>query len=158
MYHDLRKKSLINIGARVCAYVHVCVCGRGGKGEVFHITHCLVCELEIMKLLHLSESPEVPLASVSYVCLPQQYIAHLQIAPDGAFIKHTRLMSAWTFIQELEQPPKLKFYARVSSRAPFLYLKNKQPNLAFLSDRLTSSSDLASYALSRSSSVQRSFF
>ena len=94
----------------MCAYVHVCVCGRGGKGEVFHITHCLVCELEIMKLLHLSESPEVPLASVSYVCLPQQYIAHLQ------------------------------------------------PNLAFLSDRLTSSSDLASYALSRSSSVQRSFF
>ena len=42
--------------------------------------------------------------------------------------------------------------------APALYLNNKQPNLAFLSCRLTSSSDLASYALSRSSSsVQRSF-
>ena len=55
----------------------------------------------------------------------------------------------------LEQPPKVKFYARVSSRVPFLYLINKQPNLAFLRGRLTSSSDLA---LPRSSSVQRSFF
>ena len=27
------------------------------------------------------------ISSVSYVCLPQQYIAHLQIASDGAFIK-----------------------------------------------------------------------
>ena len=46
----------------------------------------------------------------------------------------------------------------VSSRVPFYSPKNKQPNLAFLSSRLTSSSDLASCALSRSSSVQRSFF
>ena len=49
----------------------------------------------------------------------------------------------------------MKFYARGSSRVPFLYLINKQPNLAFLSGRLSSSSDLA---LSRSSLVQRSFF
>ena len=64
-------------------------------------------------------------------------------------------MSAWTFIQ---QPPKVKLYAnaRVSSRVPFLYLKkNKQPNLPFLSGRLTSSSVLGP---SRSSLVQRSFF
>ena len=27
------------------------------------------------------------ISSGRYVCLPQQYIAHLQIAPDGAFIK-----------------------------------------------------------------------
>ena len=27
------------------------------------------------------------ISSVSYVCLPQQYVAHLHIAPDGAFIK-----------------------------------------------------------------------
>ena len=111
------------------------------------------------KLLHLSESPEVPLVSflvVSYVCLPQQYIAHFQIAPDGAFIKHTRLnYVSMDSPPRLEQPPKVKFYARVSSRVPFLYLINKQPNLAFLRGRLTSSSDLA---LSRSSSVQRSFF
>ena len=59
------------------------------------------------------------------------------------------------FHPRLEQPPMVKFYARVSSRVPFLYLKNKHPNLAFLSGRLTSSSDLA---LSRSFSVQRSFF
>ena len=49
----------------------------------------------------------------------------------------------------------MKFYARVSSRVPFLYLINKQPNLAFLSGRLSSSNDLA---LSRSSLVQRLFF
>ena len=52
----------------------------------------------------------------------------------------------------LEQLPKVKFYPRVL----FLYLKIKQSNLAFLN--LTSSSDMASYALSHSSSVQRSFF
>ena len=34
------------------------------------------------------------ISSVSYVCLPQQYVAHFHIAPDGAFIKHTRLVSA----------------------------------------------------------------
>ena len=62
------------------------------------------------------------------------------------------------FHPRLKQPPKVTFYARVSSRVPCLYLKNKQPNLAFLSGRLTSSNDLASYAQSRSSSVQRSFF
>ena len=45
-----------------------------------------------------------------------------------------------------------EIFMPVSSRVPFLYLKNKQPNL---SGRLTSSSHLA---LSRSSSVQRSFF
>ena len=61
--------------------------------------------------------------SVSYVCLPQQYIAHLQIVPDGAF-KHTRLsVSMDLHLARLEQPPKVKFYARVSSRVPFLYLK-----------------------------------
>ena len=63
-----------------------------------------------------------------------------------------------TYHPRLEHPPKVKVYARVSSRVPFLYLNNKQPNLAFLSGTLTSSSDLASYVLSRSSSVQRSFF
>ena len=33
------------------------------------------------------------ISSVSYVCLPQQYVAHFHITPDGAFMKHTRLMS-----------------------------------------------------------------
>ena len=59
------------------------------------------------------------------------------------------------FHPRLEQPPMVKFYARVSSRVLLLYLIDKQPNLAFLSGRLTSFSDLP---LSRGSSVQRSFF
>ena len=58
------------------------------------------------------------------------------------------------FHPRLEQPLMVKFYARVSSRVSFVYLKNKQPNLAFLSGRLTSSSVLGP---SRGSSVQRSF-
>ena len=66
-----------------------------------------------------------------------------------------KLYVSTDFHPRLEQPPKVKLYARVSSRVLFLYLKNKQPNLAFLSGRLTLSSDLG---LSRSSSVQRSFF
>ena len=40
-------------------------------------------------------------------------------------------------------------------QSPISLLKNRQPNLAFLSGRPTSSSDLT---LSRSSSVQRLFF
>ena len=59
------------------------------------------------------------------------------------------------FHPRLEQLPMVNIYARVSSWVPFLYLKNKQPNLAFLRTRLTSFSDLA---LSCSSAVQRSFF
>ena len=64
-------------------------------------------------------------------------------------------MSAWSFIQG-DQPPKVKFYAsQLQSPLPLPKQTNKQPNLAFLSGRPTSSSDLA---LSRSSSVQRLFF
>ena len=71
------------------------------------------------KLLHLSESPEVPLA-------------HFQIAPDGAFIKHTRLnYVSMDSPPRLEQPPKVKFYTRVSSRVPFLYLINKTTKSSF---------------------------
>ena len=92
-----------------------------------------------MKLLHLSESPEVPL--VSFLVLAM-YASLSSIAPDGAFIKAYQAVSM-DFHPRLEQPPKVTFYARVSSRVPFLYLKNKQPNLPFLSGRLTSSSDLS---------------
>ena len=45
MYHMILGESLIDIAARVCARV-VCVCVYVWEGEVFHITHCLVCELE----------------------------------------------------------------------------------------------------------------
>ena len=65
-----------------------------------------------------------------------------------------KLYVSMDFHPRLEQPPKVKFYAIVSSRVPFLHIKNKQPNLDFPSGRLTSSCDLA---LSRTSSVQRSF-
>ena len=69
------------------------------------------------------------ISSVSYVCLPQQYVAHFHKAPDGAFIKAYQADVSMDFHPRLGQPPKVKFYARVSSRAPFVYLKNKQPNL-----------------------------
>ena len=56
------------------------------------------------------------------------------------------------FHPRLEQPPKVKFYvSQLQSPLPL----PKQPNLAFLSGRLTSSNVLG---LSRRSSVQRSFF
>ena len=71
------------------------------------------------------------------------------------FIKAYQADVSTDFHPRLEQPSKVKFYARVSSRVPFLYIKDKQPNLASLRGRLTPSSDLA---LSCSSSVQRSFF
>ena len=69
------------------------------------------------------------ISSVSYVCFPQQYVAHFHIDPDGAFIKAYQADVSMDFHPRLGQPPKVKFYARVSSRTPFLYLKNKQPNL-----------------------------
>ena len=50
------------------------------------------------------------------------------------------------FHPKLEQPAMVNIYARVSSRVPFLYLRNKQPNL---NGRLTSFSLLG---LSHSSS------
>ena len=73
------------------------------------------------------------ISSVSYVCLPQQYVAHFHIAPDGAFIKAYQADVSMDFHPRLGQPPKVKFYARVSSRAPFVYLKK-------LNNRIYSSS------------------
>ena len=85
-------------------HVCACVCEHVWEGEGFHITHNLY--VNSYKLLHLSESPEVP--GVSYVHLPQQYIAHLRIVPDGAFIKHTRLnYVSMDFHPRLEQAPKV---------------------------------------------------
>ena len=96
------KKSPINkhVGAHVYAHVmHTRVCVRVWVvgGGLPH--HSLLCLNEAAA--QLVRIPEVT------ICM--QYIVHLQIAPDGAFIKHTRLMSAWTFIQDyIEQPPKVK--------------------------------------------------
>ena len=107
-----------------------------------------------MKLLYLSESPEVPLAlflvlamypslsSIQPTCRQLQMV-HSESIPDN---------SAWTFIQDQNSLPKWRFYARVSFRVAFLYLKYKQPNLVFLRGRLTV------LALSCNPSVERSFF
>ena len=72
-----------------------------------------------MKLLHnLSGSPEVSLLVLAMtICM--QYIVHLQIAPDEAYQADVSM----DFHTRLEQPPKVKFYARVSSRVSFLYLR-----------------------------------
>ena len=48
---------------------------------------------EAVALVRITQG-DTSISSVSYVCLPQHYVAHFHIAPDGAFIKHTRLMSA----------------------------------------------------------------
>ena len=126
-----------------CVYVHVC--GRGRSSTQLIVLYVN----EAVALVRITWGSTCMISSVSYVCLAQQYIAHLQIAPDGAFIK------AYQAECQHRLSSKVNFYARVSSRVLFLYLKNRRPNLAFLSGRLTSSSDLA---LSRSSSVQRLFF
>ena len=95
-----------------------------------------------MKLLHnLSGSPEVSLLVLAMtICM--QYIVHLQIAPDEAYQAdvsmdfHTRLY-------------------RTASQGKILCQSQAQSLFSLPQNRLTSSSD---FALSRSSSVQRSFF
>ena len=83
----------------------------------------------ITQLVRIIWGSTCVISSVSYVCLPRQYIVHLQIAPDGAFTKYSYQADvSMDFHTRLEQPPKLKFDARVSSRVSFLYLKSK-PNL-----------------------------
>ena len=75
---------------------------------------------------------------------------YLQIVPDGAIHKSLLQHGLSSKTRPASQG---EISARVSSRVTFLYLKRKQPNLAFDSlTRLTSSSALAL------SLVQRSFF
>ena len=62
--------------------------------------------------------------------------------------------STWTFMQDLNSLHG-EILCKSQFQSPLSLPKNKQPNLAFLSGRLTSSSDLA---LSHSFSVQRSLF
>ena len=88
---------------------------------------------------------QIPLWSVS---------KSISLAISGPKKLYVSLVSM-DFHPRLEQPPMVKCYARVSSRVSFLYLKNKQLSLAFLSSGLTSSSVLGQ---SCSSSVQTSFF
>ena len=95
MYHMILGESLINIGA--CVRVCVCMCV---WERVFHITPFLVCPN--LNEAVVSESSEVPLVLFLVLAMYASLssTAHLQIAPDGVFIKHTRLISVWTFIQD----------------------------------------------------------
>ena len=65
----------------MCVCVRVCACVREGK--VFHNAPCLVCCTTCQ-----NPGSTCIVSSISYVCLLQQYVAILQIAPDCAFIKH----------------------------------------------------------------------
>ena len=81
MYHMILGKSLIDIATCVCTHVcrvHV------WEGEVQLIA---LYVNEAVALVRITRGPTCMISSVSYVCLPKQYIAHLQTAPDGAFIK-----------------------------------------------------------------------
>ena len=66
---------VINIAACVCVYAHVCRM-HVWEGEVASF---IALYVKLNKAVAL-----VRIISVSYVCLPRQYIAHLQIAADGA--------------------------------------------------------------------------
>ena len=76
------KKSPINkhVGAHVYAHVmHTRVCVRvwvGGGGLPHHSLLCL-------------NEAAAQLVRIPEVTICMQYIVHLQISPDGAFIKHT---------------------------------------------------------------------
>ena len=89
--------------------------------------------------------------------MPPSACSYSPLADSSRWCIHKACIPGWCqygLSSSLEQPPKVKFYASVSSRVSFLYLKYKQqPDWPA---RL--SSDLASCAISRSSSVRRSFF
>ena len=75
----------------VCVRACVCVCGRAGSST--SLIALYVNLNEAVALVRITQGYTCIICSVSYVCLPQQYVAHLHIAPDGAFMNHTRLMS-----------------------------------------------------------------
>ena len=95
----------------VCVYPHVCcvhvcvcvcMCGRG------HIDHSLPCMWSWMKLLHLSESPEVPL--VSFLVLAMY--ASLSSLADSQMVQTIKAYQAHVsmdFYPKLEHHPKVKF-------------------------------------------------
>ena len=102
------------------------------EGEVFHITRCpLYVNLNegAAQLVRISRG-SIP--SVSYVCFPQQYIAHLQMAPCRWCIhKAYQADVSMDFHTRLEKPPKGKFYASVSSIVSFLYLQKLTSESSF---------------------------
>ena len=94
VYHMILRKSLIDIAAcvRVCVYVHVCVCVHVWEG-VTSLIALYVKLNEAVALVRITWGSTCIISSVSYVCLPQQYIAHLQTAPDGA--NHKSIPWGW---------------------------------------------------------------
>ena len=80
--YDLTKKSHWHSCLCACVCVRTCVsCVRACVGGV---TSLYVKLNETLALARITWGSTCLISSVSYVCLPQQYIAHLQIAPDGA--------------------------------------------------------------------------
>ena len=99
-------------------------CSYATEGKVFHITQCLVCELEWC-CYNLSKSPAwgstCIISSISCVCLPQQYIVHVQHDSSRWCIHKTH--HADKLSSKTSTASQGEIYTRVSSRVPFLYLK-----------------------------------
>ena len=137
--YDLMKKSHRHSCLCMCVVCTcMCACVHVWEGEVFHITHCLVCEVEWIKLSHnLSESLDVPLAwflvlamyaSLSPLADSSRWCIHKSI-PD--WCQHELSSKTTTASQG-------KILCKSQLQSPLSLPKSKQPNLAFLSGRLTS--------------------
>ena len=130
MYHHLILFLVEKFHQHSCSCAWVCVCEGG-----VHISHRLVCELEWCCTTS-QDHIEVPLviSSVSYVC---RYLQLVNSFISGWY-QHLIGLS-------LEQHPRVKFNPRESTPKSLYLLKEFINNriYSFLSDRLTSSSDLA---------------
>ena len=125
--YDLRKQ-ISSTYRCLCVCMCVCVCVTmcvWGMGRSFPSLLALYVNLNgTVVLVRIIWGSTCNVSSVSYIYLPQQYVAILQIAPDRAFIKHAYQADvSMDFHLILEQPPIVKSYARVSFRVSFLYLK-----------------------------------
>ena len=107
----------------VCAESDVKSDGMLHGGLEMRLWFCVVYHHNIIFVFNTEKSHQ---HSCLRVCVP------VQIATDVALIKQTRTASHGK-----------DFMPESQHESPFLYLKNKQQNLAFLCVRLTSSSDLA---------------
>ena len=145
---DLTKKSHQHscLCACVCVYVHV------WEG-VTSLTALSVCEVEAVAFVRITWGSTCIISSVSYVCLPQQYIAHLQIAPDGANYKSIPGWCQHGLSSKTRTPSQGEILCKSQLQSPLSLPKNKQPNLALQSGRLTSSSDVGAFRCKGHSSV-----
>ena len=67
----------------MCVRTSVCMQVCVWEGEVFHINHCPLYFNLNEGAAQLVRITRGSISSVSYVYLPQQYMAHLQMAGDG---------------------------------------------------------------------------